>query len=199
MTSLWSNCELLYSMPAVGATKASTTASVITGNAAGNPAFQMPALASLWSQSAMPGKAIAIIAGGTYDTGTAYAVTTALYADPTQNSTTSQQLIASTGAASTWPLGTTNNWYMNLTLTCIAATANSSSWTTVGNVMAGAGGNAATTACSTWLLGGAQSAGVPTALALVTTASIGYLELWSTWATAPTAQVCSQFMVFAEN
>ncbi len=197
MTSLWSNCELLYSMPAVGATKSSAAASIISGNAAGNPAYQMPPLASLWSQSAMVGKVIAIIAGGTYDQGAnAYAVTTNLMYDATQGA--SGTSIASTGA-SVWPTGTVNNWYMNITLTCISVGLNTSGWTVNGNITAGSGNNAATVAATTYMMGGAQTLGVPNALALATTTSIGFIEIWSTWATLPTAQVCSQFMIFAEN
>ncbi len=197
MTSIWSNCELLYSMPAVGATKSNTTASVITGNAAGNPAYQLPPLASLWSQSAMVGKSIVFVAAGTYDTGTTYAVTTNLSYDATQGS--AGTTIAATGAASTWPVGATNNWWMEVTATCISSGLNTSGWMTGGTLTAGTGNNAATTAAASWMMGGAQTAGVPNALALATVASIGYIEIWSTWATSPVAQVCSQFKVFAEN
>ena len=56
--------EVLYQMPAVGATIVSTTASVVTGNAAGNPAYQLPALASIWSPDKLPGKGILIQASG---------------------------------------------------------------------------------------------------------------------------------------
>lgn len=197
MTSLWSNCELLYSMPVVGATKSSTGQSCISGNAAGNPAYLMPPLATLWSQSAMLGKAINIQASGTYDAASNYNVTTQLAYDGTQGSYSTP--IAATGIAVSWPTGTTNNWYMNVNMTCISVGLNTSGWTVNGNVMAGAGNNAATAAATTFMMGGAQTAGVPTALALVTTTTIGFIELWSTWSTAPTAMVCSQFMIFAEN
>ena len=190
-----SQAEVLHSMPAVGATLASTTASVVTGNSASNPPYSMPALASIWPVYSLPGKHLIFRASGTYDA-TAVTNTLALRFDPTQG--TAGTLIAGTGAA-TWISTTTGSWQMEIWLTCTAAGQNTSNWMTSGTLTIGASNNAATATGSSFMVGGAQAAGVPTALALATTASIGYIELWSTWGTAPTAFVCSQFLIFGMN
>jgi hypothetical protein len=187
--------EILYQMPAVGATLASTTATVVSGNAAGNPAYQMPALASIWQPHQMQGKGIQILAGGTYDA-TAVGNTMALRYDPTQG--TAGTLIAGTGSAVVIS-GTTMSWTMEILLTCTQVGNNTSNWMTSGALVYGISNNAATVAATTYMVGGAQAAGVPAALALATEATIGYIELWSTWATAPTAFVCSQFLIQGLN
>jgi len=202
MSSLWSNCELIYCMPSAGPSKTTNTASVVSANGTTGTAFQMPALNSIWPISGMIGKAINVQAAGIYDSGTAYAVTTALYLDTTQGTETGT-LVAATGAASTWPAAAAGGWYFNVTLTCvgtsISSNADTSAWYVTGNLMAGAANNAATTTASAFMMGSPSSSGAASTVALPTQASIGYLEIWSTWATAPTAQVCTQFLVFAEN
>jgi hypothetical protein len=185
----------LYSMPAVGATKTTTTQSLVSGNAAGNPAFQMPELGALWPVSQMAGKVLQILAGGTYDAG-AVTNTMVLAYDSTQGSIGTT--IASTGAATVVSTAT-GEWQMELTMTCTgAASATNSNWMTTGTISYGVGNNAAASAASVFMLGGANSAGVPTALSLPNYAN-NYWELWSTFGTAPTAFVCSQFMVLALN
>jgi hypothetical protein len=88
---------------------------------------------------------------------------------------------------------------MQALLTCTQAGNNTSNWMTSGSVTYGASNNAGAAAGSEVMMGGAQTAGVPTALALATSATIGYIELWSTWGTAPTAFVCSQFLILGLN
>jgi hypothetical protein len=182
-------------MPAVGATKTTTTASLVSGNAAGNPAYQLPALVSIWPPNELPGKSLLFWANGTYD---ATAVTSQLFLtfDPTQG--TQGTTIVSTGAF-TVPSTTTGSWIMQALLTCTQAGNNTSNWMTSGSVTYGASNNAGAAAGSEVMMGGAQTAGVPTALALATSATIGYIELWSTWGTAPTAFVCSQFLILGLN
>lgn len=187
--------EVLYQMPAVGATKTTTTQSLVSGNASGNPAYQLPALASIWSPDKLQGKSLHIQAGGTYDAG-AVTNTMVLAYDPTQ--ATIGTTIAATGAF-TIPSTTTGSWLMDLWLDCISVGNNTSGWSTSGSIKYGASNNAGATASTEVMMGGAQTLGVPTSLALATSASIGYIELWSTFGTAPTAFVCSSYKIFGLN
>src|SRR6266702_1854888 len=122
--------EVIYQMPAVGVTKTTTTQSLVSGNAAGNPAFQMPALASIWAPDRMAGKGLWFLAGGTYD---ATAVTNAMVLsyDPTQG--TIGTTIAATGAC-TVVSSTTASWSMNVLLTCTQAGNNTSNWMSSGAI-----------------------------------------------------------------
>jgi hypothetical protein len=161
------------------------------------PAFLMPALGTIWPVSSMQGKAIQIIAAGTYDA-TAVGVTLQLFADPTQASTTSQVLIAGTGSVVAVS-STTGAWNLEMTMTCTGTGAvTSSNWMTAGVLTIGAGNNAGVAGSAVAMVGGANALGVPSALTLSNIAS-NYWELWATWATAPTAFVCSQFMVIGLN
>jgi hypothetical protein len=186
---------VLYSMPNAGATKTTTTQSLVSGNSATNPAFQMPALGSIWPVSNMQGKVISILAGGTYDA-TAVGSTLGLYYDATQGSVGT--LIAGSGSVVVVS-STTGGWYMDLTLTCIGTGAvTSSNWYTSGSIVYGVGNNAGVAGSATGIVGCANALGVPTALTL-SNVTLNYWELWSTWATAPTAFVVSQFVVMAMN
>lgn len=188
---------VLHSMPVVGATLASTTKTVVTGNSGTNPAFLMPALGAIWPVSNMQGKVLQVIAGGTYDA-TAVGCTMQLYADPTQNSTTSQVLVAGTGSVVVVS-STTGTWNMEMTLTCTGTGAvTSSNWNVTGMIAYGVGNNAGTAGAAVAMVGGANALGVPSATTLSNVAS-NYWELWATWATAPTAFVCSQYIVMASN
>lgn len=188
--------EVLYSMPVAGTTKTTTTASVISANAAGNPPYQLRPLAQIFgSEDRLPGRGLLFLAGGTYDAG-AVTSTLGIYYDSTQATQGTQ--IAGTGAVTVQSL-TTGGWSMYLLATCVSVGINTSGWVTNGWVSYGAANNAGTAAATTVMMGGAQSAGVPTNLALATEASIGYIELWSTWGTAPTAFVCSSFMILGLN
>jgi hypothetical protein len=182
-------------MPVVGATKTTTTSSLVSGNSGTNPAFLMPALGSIWPVSSMQGKVLQVWAAGTYDA-TAVTSQLGLYFDATQ--ATQGTLIAGTGAV-TVPSTTTGEWNMEVTLTCIGTGAvTSSNWNTAGQIAYGPGNNAAAAAATVAMVGGANTAGVPTSLLLSNTAS-NFWELWSVWGTAPTAFVCSQFIVMGLN
>lgn len=182
-------------MPAAGVTKTTTTQSCVSGNSATNPAFLMPALGTIWPVSNMQGKAINIWAGGTYDA-TAVGSTLGLYYDATQGSVGT--LIAGTGAVVVVS-STTGAWNMQLTLNCIGTGAvTSSNWYTTGSISYGVGNNAGVAGNAIASVGGANALGVPTALTL-SNVTTNYWELWSTWATAPTAFVCSTFIIQAMN
>ena len=70
MTSLWSNAELLYSMPAAGAAASApgTASAILTGNSASLPAFKLPALRALWGMDHLPGKSLRIVMRGIFGT-----------------------------------------------------------------------------------------------------------------------------------
>lgn len=191
MTSLVSNTELLYSMPSVGPTKTTTTASVVSAAAAS--AFQMPALESLWMLSNMTGKSIHIEAAGAYDAG---AVTNLLAVQFDTTPGTALTSVAATGAVTLASL-TTGTWGLDLNLTCVGVTSITQvNWFANGVVWYG--GAASTTANTQFTLGGANTAGIPATVAL-NPSLLYYPELWSTFGTAPTAFVCSMFKVYAEN
>lgn len=186
--------DTLFSMPAPGATKTTTTQSLVSGNSATSPAFLMPALGTIWPVSALQGKVLQVLMGGTYDAG-AVTSTLALAVDATQG--TLGTTIAGTGAV-TVISSTTGAWNAQILLTCTGTVAvTSSAWEVIGTVSYG-GGNNAGTSTSDAMIGGANSAGVPTAVTLSNTAS-NFWEVWSTWGTAPTAFVMSQFVVMALN
>lgn len=186
--------DVLFSMPGPGATKTTTTQSLVSGNSATSPAFLMPALATIWPVSALQGKAIQILLGGTYD---ATAVTAQLFLSVDSVQATHGTDIATSGAV-TVISSTTGAWNASILLTCIGTGAvTSSNWEIIGGVSYG-GGNNAGTSTSDALMGGANSAGVPTAVTLSNTAS-NFWEIWSTWGTAPTAFVLSQYVVMALN
>ena len=187
--------DVLFSMPGPGATKTTTTQSLVSGNSATSPAFLMPALGTIWPASQLQGKALQILMGGTYDAG---AVTNALTLSVDATQGTHGTDIAATGAF-TIVSTTTGAWSAQVLLTCIGTGAvTSSNWEVIGGASYGAANNASTTGTNDVLMGGANSAGVPTAVTLSNTAS-NFWEVWSTFGTAPTAFVMSQFVVMALN
>lgn len=195
MTSLYSNVELLYSMPGVGATKSTTAQQVVTGTGnTGPPPYLMPGLASIWPAHQIVGKAFKFTAKGTYDAG---AVTNLmqLYADTAQ--ATPGVLLAASGTI-TLASQTTGTWDMDVDLSCVASIAGSggSSWVAQGKITYGTAANTAIDLVYT--VGGANALGVPTYITLLNYTPY-YFELYSTFGTSPTAFVCSQFKVYAEN
>src|SRR5690242_15757013 len=90
--------EVIYNMPSAGAALTNTvTKTVISANSGSNPPFQVPA--PLWQPSYANARLVKVTAGGTYgDTSATPTLTLQCYLDPTQNSTTSQILLAGTGA-----------------------------------------------------------------------------------------------------
>lgn len=192
MTSLLSNAELLYSMPVVGPTKTTTAVQCVTQPAA--LAFQLPALSALWPLDKMPGKALKVVAGGTYDAG---AVTNLLTLNADTTPATALTAIAGTGAV-TWISSTTGMWEMDIDIDCVGVVSpTSTSWFASGKLFAGPG-NTPSALGQISGVGGANALGIPSAVALDPTLRY-FLELFSTWGTAPTAFVVSKFKVYAEN
>jgi hypothetical protein len=187
------NMELLYSMPAIGATLASTAATCISGTSATNGPFQLPALQNIWSPGNMVGKGLMLVAAGGYDTGSAIANTMKFTFDTAINAFAGT--IATTGAA-TWPTSTTGMWEAQVWMACVGS-GTASTWYSSGQLTVGPG-SAETGSAATYMFGNNIAAGIPQPLTIPTTTSY-LLDIYSTWASAPTAMACSQFFVFGLN
>jgi hypothetical protein len=194
MTFLYgTNLELIYSMPVIGSTITTTTAhTMMTGNSGTNPPFQLPALGNIWSPSNMIGKGLMIVMGGGYDIASSTPTTMLLTLDGTV--ATVGITVAATGSVA-FASSTTGLWQAQVWMTCVG-TGTASTWYTTGELTCGPG-NAETGAATalTYMFGNSVTAGIPQAVSLSNTTPY-YPELYTTWATAPTAHVLSQFMVY---
>lgn len=188
--------ELLYSLPAIGATQTSSVATCLN-TAATAPPFQLPALQNIWSPSQITGKGIMIIAAGGYDIPANTLSTFRLSLD-TSSGVTAVNTVATLGAYSI-ATQTVGAWQAELFMTCTGVTSETAStWYSMGQLTIGPGSSPTGTAST--LLWGQPSiaAGVPTAVTIPTNAAY-YVNLVSQWQTTPTAMVCSQFLVFGLN
>jgi hypothetical protein len=189
------NTELLYSMPVIG-TSITSTSTVVCNTAATMGPFQLPALGNIWSIGNMVGKGLMIVASGGYDCAALNSNTFRLQTDTAiATSAATSGLLCVTGAA-TAPLSTTGAWDLQVWMSCVSVVANTATFYVSGDLTYGAGNSNSATLY--YNVGNSVTAGVPTATSLATNAA-QYVDLWTTWATAPTAFVCSQFMVFGLN
>jgi hypothetical protein len=192
MTSLWSNAELLYSMPASGAAASAPGAAsvVLTGNTTTNPAFKMPSRRALWPMSQLPGKALGVRMRGTFGTpasspGT-WLVGTGL--NTTQATKPAATVLAATGAftpaSPNLSLGSTAGmWEMEYEITVQSV-----------------GTNAGATPAALVMTSGVFNFGPGNNAAMDPTAEY-WIEGYATFSTGPasTAIQCNQFMVFGLN
>jgi hypothetical protein len=189
------NTELLYSMPVIGSSITSVS-TVVTNTAATTGPFQMPALGNIWSIGNMVGKGLMILAGGGYDCAALNSNTFRLQTDTAiASSQATSGLICVTGAA-TAPLSTTGAWDLQVWMSCIATNTTTATFYVSGDLTYGPSNS--NSASIYYNIGNPVTAGIPTGATLATNAA-QYVELWTAWATAPTAFVCSQFMVFGLN
>jgi hypothetical protein len=208
MTSLWSNAELLYSMPASGAAASAPGAAsvVLTGNTTTNPAFKMPSLRALWPMSQLPGKALGVRMRGTFGTpasspGT-WLVGTGL--NTTQATKPAATVLAATGAftpaSPNLSLGSTAGmWEMEYEITVQSVGTNAGATPaalvmTSGVFNFGPGNNAATSSGIALMVGSGST------ITMDPTAEY-WIEGYATFSTGPasTAIQCNQFMVFGLN
>jgi hypothetical protein len=192
--------EVLYCMPASGATLATTTGTVLSGNSTSNPPYQLPALNALWgAPSYAVGRAIKVIARGVFDSSAASNMTIGCYLDPTQNSTSAQITLAATGALS-WPATTTGNFELefDIVVQSIGVGTTACNLVTGGLLSVGIGANASATAASTYMVGNTNSAGTVTAIG-VNPATSYYLEIWATQAATTRTTQLTQFLVYGQN
>lgn len=195
------NTEVLYTMPSAGtALNTSVTKTVITANSSTNPAYQMPALNAIWPPDRLAPRALRFIARGGVGTTVTPTLTVGLFLDVTQNSTTSQITLGTTGAFTTASgLGggasMTANWELELDLvvTAIGVTSGAYNCTvyTNGIFSIGAGNDAATAAAVQYMIGS------NTSKTTIVPGTSYWPEIWATWGTSNAANniQCSQFMV----
>jgi hypothetical protein len=186
------NAELLYSMPAAGASIAVTSKQIISATTTTNPPFFLPPLYNIWSPSQMAGKALHFEAAGGYDI-TASAVTMQLYFDTAFSSATT--IIAQTGAA-TWATSAVGAWALDVDLTCASSGMSVTTWYSSGALVVGPG-SSPTAVGSAFTFGNAVVAGIPQTISLVPATSY-CPELYVTVGTN-TAFICTQFQVWALN
>lgn len=196
------NTEVLYCMPTPGVALASSvTKTVITANTTTNPAYQQPALNAIWPPDKLAGRALRYVARGGIGTTATPTLTIGLFFDPTQNSTTSQITLGSTGALTTVSsigggASMTANWELELDLVITAVGVTSGAYNctcyTSGIFTYGPGNDAATAVAS-----GTYMIGSNTSKTTIVPGTAYWPEVWATWGTSNAANSiqCSQFIV----
>jgi len=209
MTSLWSNKERLYSMPAAGAAASAPggASAILTGNTATNPGFKMPSVRALWGMTGFGGKTIRVVARGAFGTPASSPGTwlVAVGLNTTQATKPTAIVLASTGAftpaAPNLNLASTaGQWDLDFDITLQTMGTN-----------AGAAPNANVFAAGKFIMApgnnaGGGTTGLSTLVGSTAVVSIDptveyFVEAYATWSTGPasTAMVCNQFFVDAEN
>jgi hypothetical protein len=192
--------EVLYCMPAAGATFATAATVALSGNSTSNPPYQLPALNALWgAPSYAVGRAIKVIARGVFDSSAASNMTIGCYLDPTQGSTSAQITLAATGALS-WPSTTTGNFELefDIVVQSIGVGATACNLVTGGLLTVGVGANATATAASTYMVGNTNSGGTATAIG-VNPATSYFLEIWGTQTVTTRTTQLTQLLVYGQN
>jgi hypothetical protein len=208
VTSLWSNQELLYCMPASGATATAPGAVsvVLTGNTATNPAFKLPSPRALWGMSGLAGKALRLSMRGTFGTPAATPGTWVIGVglNTTQATKPTTIVLAATGAftlaapnlglaatAGTWELEADVTFQ---TMGTNAGAAPNANLFCHGNVNLAPGNNAGTAS------GVSMMVGSGTAVSIDPTVEY-WVEGYATFSTGPASTViaCNQFLVSALN
>src|ERR1700761_8475303 len=153
--------ETIYAMPSPGSALASsTTKTLISANSTTNPAFQLPALTSIWEPSYMVGRALRVCARGIFSTTGTPTLTWACQLDPTQNSSTSALTLAATGALTAPSSITTGNWELEFDVSISALGVSGGYYQATlqshGLLSLGAGNNAATAGSTVVTVGAAN-------------------------------------------
>jgi hypothetical protein len=190
------NVELLYSMPAIGATLAATAVTCVSGTSSSAAPFLMPSLQNIWSPSQMQGKSLMIVANGGYDVGSNTGNKMSLILDSALATTAASSVTVASTGSNTFPTSTTGAWEIQLWMSCVS-TGTVSTWYPGGTMTCGPG-SSNVTASSTFVWGSTITAGIPQVVTIPTTVPY-YVDLYSQWATAPTAFVVSTFQVYAMN
>ena len=209
MTALWSNQELLYCMPASGASSSAPGAAsvVLTGNTTTNPAFKMPSLRALWGMSAITGKALRISMRGTFGTPASSPGTwlVACGLNTTQATKPTSIVLAATGAFTPASpnlslASTAGGWELEFDVIIQSFGTNAggtpqSSVFTCGNFGYGPGNNAATATGLSLMVGSGS------AITSIDPTVEYWVEGYATFSTGPASTViqCNQFMVSALN
>ncbi len=198
--------ELLYSMPASGASSSAPGAAsvILSGNTTTNPGYQLPALSSMWPLSQFPGKALGVRARGIFGTPASSPGTWLIGCglNTTQATKPTATVLAATGAFTpASPILSISNgeWELEFDITVQSAGTNAgaapnANVITGGLLSLGAGNNAATTGISAFMVGSASAISInPT--------TQYWIELYATFSTGPasTQIQCNQFEVFGYN
>jgi hypothetical protein len=190
------NCELLYSMPALAATVATATKQIISGTTSSCPACVIPPLQNIWPTSQMIGKCFHFEGGGGYDFGSAEGVTLQLYADSAWSQATN--LLAATASYS-FAATASGSWQFAVDMTCtgVGNVAGGgtvqSTWYSTGSIIAGS-----STTATAGMMSGVVTTGVPQSITLACN-SVFTFALYVTAAAAPTSLGMSQFLVYGQN
>jgi hypothetical protein len=209
MTSLWSNKECLYCMPASGALSTAPGAAsvVLTGNTTTNPAFKMPSLRALWGMNAIAGKALRISMRGTFGTPASSPGTwlVGIGLNTTQATKPTTIVLGATGAftpaspnlslaasAGTWELEFD---YVLQSMATNAGGTPATSGFVHGNFGYGPGNNAATAAGISLMVGSGS------AITSIDPTVEYWIEGYATFSTGPASTniQCNQFLVSAQN
>lgn len=208
MTSIWTNKECLYCMPASGATATAPGGAsvVLTGNTTTNPAFKLPSLRALWGMNAFAGKALRISMRGSFGTPASSPGTwlVGVGLNTTQATKPATIVLAATGAFTPASpnlslAATAGTWEMEFDITVQtmgtnAGAAPNANVFTAGNFGFGPGNNAATAAGISLMVGSGSAISVdPTAEY--------FIEGYATFSTGPASTniACNQFLVSAQN
>jgi hypothetical protein len=208
MTSLWSNKECLYCMPASGAAISAPGAVsvVLTGNTTTNPAFKMPSLRALWGMNGFAGKAIRISMRGIFGTPAATPGTWLIGVglNTAQATKPTTIVLASSGAftlaAPNLGLAATAGMWeleVDVTLQTMGTNAGAAPNANVfchGNLGLAPGNNAGTAVGVTYMVGSGS------AIAIDPTVEY-WVEGYATFSTGPasTTMTCNQFLISAQN
>lgn len=200
------NAEVIYSMPASGASAAPPGAAsvILSGNTTTNPACLLPPLSSIWNMSSIVGRALRVTARGIFGTPASTPGTWVIGCglNTTQATKPATIVLAATGAFTpASPILSISNgeWEMEFDIVVQTAGTNAgaapnANLVTGGIISLGAGNNAATTGISAFMIGNAAAVSVNPSINY-------YLELYATFTTGPasTQIQCDQFIVSGLN
>lgn len=200
------NVEVIYSMPASGASSAPPGANsvILSGNTTTNPACLLPPLNSIWSMGAIAGKALRVTARGIFGTPASAPGTWVIGCglNTTQATKPATIVLAASGAftpASPILSITNGEWEMEFDIVVQTAGTNAgatpnANLITGGILSLGAGNNAATTGIDAFMIGSASAISVNPTINY-------YLEVYATFSTGPasTQIQCDQLIVAGLN
>jgi hypothetical protein len=208
MTSLYSNKELLYCMPASGATATAPGAVsvVLTGNTTTNPAFKMPSARAMWGMSEIPGRCIRISMRGTFGTPAATPGTWLIGVglNTAQATKPTTIVLASSGAftlaSPNLSLGATAGmWELEVDVTFQTAGTNAGAAPNAnvfchGNLALAPGNNAATASGISLMVGSGSAISIDPTVEY-------WVEGYATFSTGPASTniACNQFLISAQN
>jgi hypothetical protein len=185
-------------MPAAGAALANSSAqTIISGNTSTNPPYQLPSLNTLWGSASYgySGRALRIVARGTFGTTSAPTLTVVLGLNTAQGTATPAITLAATGAFTAPTTITNGNWELEIGIDINSIGITTSSLDPIGKFCVGPGNNAATAAASTYMIGSATS------VTTVNPQTSYWVELAAKWGTANASNTiqCLQFEVLGLN